>query len=71
MIIESDDFKFRECDACRGKPGSPQLCKPCLHNRAAINRMNEYIRWRGRSLRERVAWWIYEIYISLTWGVPK
>lgn len=28
--------EFLECDACRAKPGSPQLCSGCLHNRSLI-----------------------------------
>jgi hypothetical protein len=31
---------FRECDACRVKPGSPILCSGCLHNRDAIHELN-------------------------------
>lgn len=27
---------FMECDTCRSKPGSPELCAGCLHNRAVI-----------------------------------
>lgn len=30
---------FVECDACRAKPGSPQLCTGCLANRATITAM--------------------------------
>ncbi len=28
--------KFMECDACRVKPGTPELCASCLHNRSLI-----------------------------------
>lgn len=27
---------FIECDSCRAKPGTPALCKGCLHNRSYI-----------------------------------
>jgi hypothetical protein len=27
---------FMECDTCRAKPGSPALCRGCLHNREVI-----------------------------------
>jgi hypothetical protein len=27
---------FVECDTCRAKPGTPQLCRGCLINRATI-----------------------------------
>lgn len=33
--------EFMECDSCRAKPGSPQLCKGCLHNRALISKYGE------------------------------
>lgn len=28
--------EFMECDTCRAKPGSPQLCRGCLNNRSLI-----------------------------------
>ena len=31
--------EFLECDTCRAKPGSPDLCKGCLHNRALIEKL--------------------------------
>ncbi len=33
-----DPNAFMECDTCRKKPGSPELCKGCLHNRELINK---------------------------------
>lgn len=36
---ELDELNFMECAACRGKPGSPQLCESCLNNRAVIYRL--------------------------------
>lgn len=33
--------EFIECDTCRAKPGSPTLCKGCLHNRGTISRLTE------------------------------
>lgn len=27
---------FMECDTCRALPGSPPLCRGCLHNREVI-----------------------------------
>lgn len=32
MILE-----FRECNTCKEKLGSPELCKGCLYNRDVIN----------------------------------
>jgi hypothetical protein len=31
-----DNLEFVECEACVKKPGSPELCVPCLHNRACL-----------------------------------
>lgn len=31
--------EFWECEACRTKPGTPLLCKSCLHNRAIISKL--------------------------------
>ena len=28
--------EFMECDTCRAKPGTPILCRGCLHNRSAM-----------------------------------
>lgn len=33
---------FMECDTCRAKPDTPDLCLGCLHNRAAIERLKEW-----------------------------
>lgn len=29
--------EYCECDACASKPGAPELCAACLHNRTTIN----------------------------------
>jgi hypothetical protein len=31
--------EFVECESCAAKPGSPYLCRACLHNRATINQL--------------------------------
>ena len=31
--------EFLECDSCRSKAGSPELCKGCIHNRGLIERL--------------------------------
>jgi len=31
--------EFRECDTCAAKSGSPNLCGPCLNNRALISQL--------------------------------
>lgn len=33
-------LSFMECDTCRAKPGTPELCEGCRHNREVINTMN-------------------------------
>lgn len=33
--------EFMECDTCRAKPGSPYLCKGCLHNRDVIFELSQ------------------------------
>jgi len=30
-------YEFLECDACDSKPGTPPLCRGCLHNRETIS----------------------------------
>lgn len=30
---------FAECATCAAKPGSPTLCRACLHNRTTINEL--------------------------------
>lgn len=37
------DLDFMECDSCRAKPGSPLLCKGCLHNRNVISKLIKLI----------------------------
>ena len=32
-----------ECASCAAKPGSPQLCEACLHNRALVGRLKTYM----------------------------
>lgn len=34
-------LEFIECDTCRVKPGSPQLCETCLKRRDLIEKYNE------------------------------
>jgi len=34
-----DNPEFAECADCAAKPGSPTLCRACLHNRATINQL--------------------------------
>lgn len=33
-------LEFMECDTCRAKPGTPELCRGCFHNRTAIYELN-------------------------------
>jgi len=34
-----NNLEFMECEECRKKPGSPDLCESCVHNRIAIDRL--------------------------------
>ena len=34
-----DNPEFAECATCAAKPGSPTLCRACLHNRATVNQL--------------------------------
>lgn len=36
---EVREIEFTECDTCRAKPGSPVLCRGCVLNRMAIERL--------------------------------
>ena len=33
------NYEFKECDVCAAKPGSPELCWGCLHNRSVIENL--------------------------------
>lgn len=46
------ELEFMECDSCRAKPGSPQLCTGCLHNRSAIEKMKEVYWNRFTDIRD-------------------
>lgn len=39
ILNPPDPKRFLECDTCRAKPGSPTLCRGCLHNRSLINNL--------------------------------
>ncbi len=34
-----EKYQFIECDTCRAKAGSPELCYGCLKNRLTIQKM--------------------------------
>ena len=42
---------FMECLSCASKPGSPDLCASCLHNRAALDRAERVNRAAREALR--------------------
>lgn len=35
-LYDTTELEFVECDTCRAKPGSPELCDGCLRNRFVI-----------------------------------
>ena len=38
---DPDHLRFRECDACRAKTGTPTMCEPCYQNRLVIAKLRE------------------------------
>lgn len=42
-MSKEDVEEFMECDTCRAKPGSPYLCRGCLHNRTLINKLTPLV----------------------------
>ena len=45
--MENKELEFMECDTCRAKPGSPILCRGCLHNRTALTLADKQGYMRG------------------------
>lgn len=45
--------EFRECPVCQAKPGTPELCESCLHNRDTIARLTARLDDREERLREK------------------
>lgn len=37
--MSNDSIEFMECEECSAKPGTPALCKSCLHNRGVISNL--------------------------------
>ena len=35
--------EYKECKSCSKKPGSPDLCESCLHNRTLMYRLRHKI----------------------------
>lgn len=44
------ELEFKECEICEAKPGSPYLCKSCLHNRTVIERLKTKIDKKNKLL---------------------
>lgn len=40
---QNNDWKFQECDSCIVKPGSPDLCNGCIHNRKVISQFQSQL----------------------------
>ena len=61
MSNPSAEPYFMECDTCRAKPGSPQLCAGCIHNRRMIGNLKSALAEaivgikRGRTLLKDAA----------------
>jgi len=48
IVLNPNHFVLQECDSCQAKPGSPDLCVSCLHNRWVADHLN--IQFGDRSL---------------------
>ena len=44
---------FQECDTCRAKPGSPELCHGCYHNRSVIDKLNSMVSLKDKLKKNR------------------
>jgi hypothetical protein len=44
------DVRFKECEPCSKKPGSPVLCPSCLHNRQLIEEYQKLLRLLEKEL---------------------
>jgi len=60
------DLEFMECPDCGSKPGSPDLCKPCLHNRWVITRLQHENEKRFK-VPERLIWLMCYIPLVNRW----
>lgn len=57
------DLEYQECASCAAKPGAPELCPACLHNRVVVEALKAKIEIVEA---ERDAWKIcYEIYAGV------
>lgn len=48
--------RFVECDTCRAKPGTPQLCAGCLANRASIAELEKSVACYAENLGDIVTY---------------
>lgn len=48
----TDNMGFMECDTCSQKPGSTQLCRPCLNNRARIHNLSDKIEYLDQRYKD-------------------
>lgn len=51
--MENEQYwgELMECEICRAKPGSPNLCPRCLHNRAVISRLKKEVNNKAKLIR--------------------
>lgn len=45
---KEEKAEFEECDTCKVKPGSPDLCQGCVRNRLLIERLSKAEVKKGR-----------------------
>lgn len=49
-------IRFQECETCAAKPGIPELCAGCVHNRASIAYLTAS-KYSRKQLR-KIAYWV-------------
>jgi hypothetical protein len=47
--------EFVECDQCRAKPGIPDLCRGCLHNRSLISALKAKLEYKVSKAQHALA----------------
>lgn len=46
-------YEFKECAPCAAKPGSPELCAACIHNRNVIEALQPHSKYSKKKMRAR------------------
>lgn len=55
----NNNFEFEECPECSKKPGTPTLCRSCIHNRDTIQTLQDLlVRWTKTIPTESGYYWL-------------